>query len=496
MSHLNHETLWALGRVELNSSEAQAAQEHLAQCPECRASFQDVQLAQQVLVQLPEVSPMPEPLARRVGLRLADAADARAARRLTAWWPAFFTLRSLAAAGALVFLAAGVWFLAWRTPEATLSPIAAAPSPPSNQPEIVGKKLKVSIASAKKATVRRLEELAEGATVSTQRGGSVWMKLPDGSRAALTAASEVTLARLEEKRLTLDLARGSVALVVPHREDRLLVVRAGEVQVRDRGTRFLVSRQPGRTLVAVDEGMVEVETPKGSREVRANHAVAWSNGQLTELNWEPSPPAPPPPTSGPPPPVPEPTQTAGPQPEPEPESGARLVEETEAGEIDGEENAGEESEEEENEAEEGGPPPLEGVVQTPTEPLDSSSAPTDEGWAAYPSAPVQPKVPVRGSRERRFSLRNLERMLRELGTVISSGSRREAMAHQVTLTADANDCQYALILADRWLREPVTMAPNEPRLRRGVQLQQVRCLNHLGRVEEAETLRRQLEGPP
>ena len=220
-----------------------------------------------------------------------------------------------------MLLGAGAWFLGRPTPERASSPIAA-PTPVPIQPQAPTKKLKVTVASAKKATARRLEELAEGATVSTQRGGSVWMKLPDGSRAGLTAASEMTLATLEENRLTLDLAKGSLAMIVPHRENRILIVRAGELQVKDLGTRFLVSRQPGRTLVAVDEGSVEVETPTGTREVRANHAVAWTNGQLTELNWEASAPVAlqlHPASEAPLKVAPE------PEPEPEPESIARLV---------------------------------------------------------------------------------------------------------------------------------------------------------------------------
>jgi hypothetical protein len=122
----------------------------------------------------------------------------------------------------------------------------------------------------------------------------------------------------------------------------------------------------------------------------------------------------------------------------------------------------------------------------------------DEDWAAPPqkSAPPAPTTPRRmGSTkaERGFSLKNIERKLREVGTVITSPSGREAAARNVQLTADAGDCHHALRLADRWLSEPVTGALNEPQMRRNVQLQQVRCLNHLGRTQDAETILKMIQ---
>ncbi len=489
MSHLEHDTLWALSRSELTAAEAQAAKAHLTQCAECRVSFEDVQLAQSVLSVLPEAPPMPEQMARRVGASLAEAADAQAARNFTSWWQSLFTPRFLfAAALATVLVIAGAWMLASVNAPEPSSPIATptpalTPSPlpaPQVNPRPAARKLTATVASAKKSTASKSQVLAEGSTVSTQSGGSVWMKLPDGSRAGLTAASEVKLATLEEKQLTLELNKGSLAMVVPHRLDRVVTVRAGDLEVKDLGTRFLVSRDQHRTLVAVEEGKVEVKTPNGTREVTANHAVTWSGGQLVELPWEASAPAAPLPMA---------VALDAPQPEVVPEgqpnSIARLSDEEEEDDTS--------------------PPPPEEVQDEP-ELLQPDRTPmaADEQWEGLPpntprpqplgyTPPVVPPRRAVTATERGFSLKNLERKLREVGSAITSSSQREAGVRNIAKAADAGDCLFALQLADRWLSEPVTRSLSEPTLRRNVRLQQVRCLNHLGRKDDAAALLKMID---
>ncbi len=478
MSHLAADILWGLARQELTAEEQAQARAHLEGCTECQASFADVSLATGLLSVLPEAPPMPEAMARRVGQSLADAADAKAAVRFTSWWQSLFTPRFvLAAALGVVLVTVGAWWAAGVREVPAPTPIALpTPAPlPSPVPEVKPpeltpappvKKLSVTVASAKKSTTQKAQVLAEGSTISTQSGGSVWLKLPDGSRAGLTSSSEVTLATLEEKTLTLDIAKGSLALVVPHREDRLLTVRAGEIEVLDLGTRFLVSREPNRTLVAVEEGVVSVKTPTGEREVRAGNAVSWSNGALTELAWEP------------------PTAVAPvvQAPTPEKESVARL---------------GDDEEDEDD-----GPPPpeeaREGVAAPDTTPVGA-----DEEWATPPppstNQPVRRGPPPRVMTvpsERGFSLKKIERKVRELGSRLTSPSTREAQVKDIAVSADAGDCKYALEQIDRWLKAPITKLAHEPQLRRSVKTQQIRCLNRLGRGEEASALERQLDPLP
>ncbi len=478
MSHLAHDLLWSLSRNELPEPERRAAQLHLDGCPDCRVALDDVKLAQGVLMDLPPVPAMPDAMARRVGQQLAEAADARAARQFTSWWQSLFTPRFvLGAAMAVALVITGAYLLATPTPApiALPSPTPTTPSPVP-APMAEKKKLSVTIASAKKSTATRKQVLSEGATVSTQVGGSVWMQLPDGSRAGLTGASEVTLATLDSKQLTLEVTKGSLAMVVPHREDRVLTVRAGDLEVKDLGTRFLVSREPSHTIVAVEEGVVEVKTPTGTRQVRAGHAVSWSQGQLSDLDWERSPP----PVQAA---LPSTPVDANPQ---APDSVARLAEE-----------------------DDDSPPPVdETPAPTPGQaellPPDQTPTAADEQWEGLPPKPApQQKLPpvsafapprtVVTSSERAFSLRNIERKLRELGTTITSPSAREARARNISLAADAGDCEHALRLADAWLSEPLTNASTEQAMRRNVQLQQVRCLNHLGRTQDANALQRILE---
>jgi hypothetical protein len=472
MSHVEHDTLWSLARGELSSAESAEAKTHLLQCPDCRVSYEDVQLATQVLRDLPEVPPMPEMMARRVGAELAEAADAQAARRFTSWWQSLFTPRFVfAAALGVLLVAVGAYVLAGVT-EPVPAPIALpTPAPAPTLPELPQKKLQVTVASASKSSTRAAQVLSEGSRVSTQTGGSVWMKLPDGSRAGLTSATDVKLTTLEPKTLALELEKGSLAMVVPHREDRLLVVRAGELTVKDLGTRFLVSRETNRTLVAVEEGEVEVSTPTGARVVKAGRAVSWSDAKLTELPWEATPPAPPVRASKPvEPSTPDiPTQVA-PVPEAHPESVARL--------------------DEEDDAADDSPPPEEFAAP------DQEPMVADEQWHQPPPAVQQPNhpppptalKPAVTSSERGFSLRKLERKLRELGVNISTPDRREAGARNIALTADAGDCKYALRLIDAWLAQPAVTTPKEVQLRGAVLRQQVRCLNHVGRVDEARQL--------
>lgn len=482
-AHLEHETLWSLAKNELDAAALATANQHLGACADCRVALEDIKLAQGVLFDLPPVPAMPEPMARRIGQSLAEAADARAAKSFTSWWQSLFSPRFMLAAAMAVVLTIGAAYLFSRettalepkrdepialpTPGLTPSPV---PLPAPNPAPVAKKKLQVTVASAKKATAAKKQLLDEGAVVSTQKGGSLWMQLPDGSRAGLTSASEVTLAKLERESLTLDVGKGSLALVVPHREDRVLTVRAGEIEVKDLGTRFLVSREPTLTVVAVEEGEVEVKSPAGTKVVKAGHAVTWREGKLAELDWEPTPPPQP--------------KAVAPQPQAVQTDGAV----TSIARLDEDDDDDATSAIDETPTS----PPQETVAQPPP---DRTVEPVDDQWAALPEQKKLPPISTFAppKKERGFSLRNLERKLREIGSVITTPNGREARAREVMSAADAGDCQYALKLADAWMSEPVTGLKTEASMRRGVQLQQVRCLNHLGRKDDAAALQKMID---
>ncbi len=456
MSHLSTDTLWSLARKQASAAEAAEAHAHLADCAECRVSLEDVLMATNVLATLPEPPPMPQALARRVGESLAEALDAQSARAFTSWWQQLFTPRFLlVSAAALALVVAGAW---WRAPSETTAPTPVPIAQPTPRPDpapipTTAAPTEAVVASARKASTEKTARLREGATVATQAGGQVWMKLPDGSRAGLTGGSEVKLASMQAHEVTLEVAKGSLAMVVPHREDRVLKVLAGEVEVKDLGTRFLVSRTTQRTLVAVEEGEVEVSTPGGRRDVKAGRAVSWANGKLTEFDWDPAPAAPV--RAAPPQPRPQPQPDAG---EPEaaaPESIARL-----GGEDDEALDVEDDEEDPEPEPEPAmSPPPL------PRSP---------------PTTVTKPK--------RGFSLQKLERKLRTLGARFTSPHAREAQVNNIGLSVEAGDCEYALVLAGKWLAAPTSRLKQEPELRRQVKRYQAHCLRAFGRDDEAAAI--------
>ncbi len=457
MNHLSHDALWSYARKEFTTAERAVVKVHLEECAECRATLEDVTVATSLLASLPEVPPMPQDLARRVGESLGSTLDPTAAKGFRNWWANLLTPRLVFACGFAALVAIGAAFTFTRDEAPQPAPVAEqvptpAPAPAPKLPEAAAP-LEATVASAKNSTTEKSAKLGEGSTVSTSAGGRVWMKLPDGSRAGLTGSSELKLSTLKAKEVTLDITRGSLAMVVPHREDRVLLVRAGDVTVRDLGTRFLVQIEEGRTMVAVDEGEVAVNTPAGERTIKAGRALSWSNGELTEVDWEPMPA-----------PAQQPVQPArvspAPAPQPEKESIAKLRDEEDEADL------------ETDDSDEFDAVPLPPQVAPPVNP-------------ALAPAPVPPNMKT-------FSLKKADRKLRWAGAKLSSRHAREAQVAYIVLSADAGDCEYVLSLADKWLRAPVTRLKNEPQLMRVVRTQEVRCLNALGRTNEATALQRQL----
>jgi ferric-dicitrate binding protein FerR (iron transport regulator) len=485
------ETLWAYAKRELPPAEMAQVQAELERSEEARAALADVEASLAVLSLLPEAPPMPEAMAKRVGAALAEKVDEEASRSFSSWWRAFFTPRFLIGVAAACALAFGAFELlrerpvdgagGGTTPLANVTPPAPLPTVPEVRPS---KPVKATVASARKAksgagALTKAQVLESGASVSTEAGGSLWLRLPDGTKAGLTGATDVQLARLEENALTLDLARGSVAMVVPHREDRLLTVRAGEVEVKDLGTRFLVSRELAKVVVAVEEGSVEVRTPKVTHVVTAGRAVAWHEGELDDYQWPSAAPSTPPPPPGTvkvepaTPPIAQPDPSTPPVAQPEDED-------VEPASVNPEE-------------EWAAPPP--GIASAPVNvppPPPPVDAPPDQVVTVQPPSGQPAGQPAR--RQRRglgFSLKSIEENLRELERqahvpfVPIGSSSRELQARTVMRLADVGNCELALEQADRWLSEPAGDAVEEAPLRRMVLQQKVRCLNHLGRTAEA-----------
>lgn len=486
------ETLWAYAKRELPADEMAQVKAELERSEAARLALADVEASLAVLSLLPDAPPMPDAMAKRVGAALAEKVDEEASRSFASWWRALFSPRLLVGVAAACALALGAFLLFGDRPAdgagGGTGPIAnvAPPALPTlpDVPARLPRPVKATVASVRKAksggaALAKAQVLETGATVSTEAGGSLWLKLPDGTKAGLTGATDVQLARLDEDALTFDLTRGSVAMVVPHREDRLLTVRAGEVEVKDLGTRFLVSREVAKVVVAVEEGSVEVRTPKATHVVTAGRAVAWHEGELDDYRWPSAAPSTPPPPPG--------TKV---EPATPPIENRPSVAEVEVDEGDVEPASAN------PEDEWAAPPP--GIANSKVNeppPPPPVNAPPDQ------VVTVQPPPPPR--RERRgagFSLKTIEENLRELERqahvpfVPVGSTSRELQARTVMRLADVGNCELALEQADRWLTAPAGDAVEEAPLRRMVLQQKVRCLNHLGRGAEALEVQRLL-GP-
>jgi hypothetical protein len=418
---------------------------------------------------------MPAAMARRVGSALEAAAQAQEARRFRSWWqrlwaPPLVVGLALAAA-LLLFLGRAPSAIEPAPPPGVLAQGPVEPAPPllpHVQPPRVAHAATVSVTSdghSAGGVLQRAQALSEGSVVSTGRAGSLWLSLHDGSRAGLTAGTEATLAELDDEAITLDLAKGSLAMVVPHRADRVLSVRAGDLQVTDLGTRFVVSRDAARVMVAVEEGQVEVQVPGRTERLTAGHAASWAHGTFELLSWE----------------LP---RTLRPVEAPT-RSPSRLAEEDASVPV---------------------------VEEAPVHhPRDEA----DEAWVQPPAAlttgptasPAQPVQPPPGevapsplpARDDPFGLATLEKRLNEMRRAITSpfpfsGSMRATRAREIAQLADAGDCEGVLLRVEAWLRDPPSLAGEEPSLHRSVLTQKFRCLTRLGRTAEAEAVRAELDG--
>jgi transmembrane sensor len=141
------------------------------------------------------------------------------------------------------------------------------------------------------------------AVYETARGERRTVTLPDGSTVTLSGDTQV-LARLDDDRRDLTLARGEAAFRVVHNAARPFTIEVGDRQVRDLGTQFDVRRGPADVAVTVRQGLVQVgPAPGGSGDtvdigagrrlthqdgeagskvetVAADESFAWTSGRL------------------------------------------------------------------------------------------------------------------------------------------------------------------------------------------------------------------------
>jgi transmembrane sensor len=111
------------------------------------------------------------------------------------------------------------------------------------------------------------------------------IQLADGTRMDLNTDSAVKV-QITPWRRDVELLRGEVYFQVAHDNKRPFQVKAGRGLIQDIGTAFEVYRQPGKTLVAVQEGIVDVAT-KERRRLTANQQLAYTdNGEFLSLEQQ------------------------------------------------------------------------------------------------------------------------------------------------------------------------------------------------------------------
>ncbi|MBL8952825.1 MAG: FecR domain-containing protein [Myxococcaceae bacterium] len=508
-AHLSSDALWDAAKGELVGEDYA----HLQLCPDCREQLENIKLAQGVLVEPPPPPPLSDASAKRIGdvLRKAAEEQARSSLWWASWWPFNWSptwVLAPVAAALLAFVAYRVTGPIGATPGETPSPIAKrdepvrdAPGPtPPPMPEaprpLPVKKVLASVKRTKgaksgDAVLKKAQSLSEGSTVATAKGGELLMALPDGSQIALASASQVQLAKLEDKAVALDVDKGTLKVVARHDSTRELRVRAGDLEVFDVGTEFIVSREGDSTLVAVEEGEVEVKAAGETVPLKAGQAVQYRGGKLERQQWA--------------------TAEELPKPRPRPVAVAQApVAPTKKATV-------EETPDIPSEPQKATPPapapvPAPEEQPKPAEP-DTVSQPdewsTPENLRDAPVAPpppppvpapepkqqaptAQPEMaPPSEAEEDNSVLGQLSRTINKVGNAFKQASRGERALHVKALT-DALRCNDAIAEADRWLGEAVPKGESF-NLRRGVLSSKKRCLDYLGRSAEAAAVQRDLD---
>jgi len=255
VEHVELDRLFALTRDELGDAEARELREHMASCDTCAQSLKRV-LASQPFFAVPAVPALGDARWKAIDEKVMEAAAREMARPGAVRW-----LRSLWDAPFFKPV------LGFAVTAAVLLVVFAGPRQP-----VEPTPLPVALASAHEASVLSTIEseteqgafstgnkLAAGTRISTRKEGETWLKLPDGSKLGVLAASRATLETLSPLAVKVALDEGTVAVTADFQPQRQLEIVAGRLTVRAVGTRFMVMRDGLTSGVAVEEGVVEAE---------------------------------------------------------------------------------------------------------------------------------------------------------------------------------------------------------------------------------------------
>jgi transmembrane sensor len=116
-------------------------------------------------------------------------------------------------------------------------------------------------------------------TYQVAKGEQQTIKLADGSSLELNTDTAIRVT-INPWRREVELLHGEAYFQVAHDNKRHFRVKAGRGIITDIGTAFEVYRQPGKVLVAVQEGIVDIQT-KEMRRLTAHQQIAYTdNGEF------------------------------------------------------------------------------------------------------------------------------------------------------------------------------------------------------------------------
>ncbi len=122
-------------------------------------------------------------------------------------------------------------------------------------------------------------------TYIAEKGGRQTINLADGSSIELNTESEVRV-HFNRWRRNVEMIKGEAFFTVAHDAGRPFEVRAGSGRIRDIGTAFEVYIKPEQVIVAVQEGIVEVQASEKC-ELTAGQQLAFNNsGEFKTLQTQ------------------------------------------------------------------------------------------------------------------------------------------------------------------------------------------------------------------
>ncbi len=252
--------LWEYASHELDAEESALLEHHLDECYDCKEKLLEVRTAHQLLADAKDAKPRLD--WEKIDAGIASVVEAKLAARARTSRLQWVGLAA-AVAGTAIALA-GYFF--WPHPEAAVEAkavVQVAPAELHPAGSHVEAAFRLTRVGARDEAANQGDPLAPGDVLRTDAGGHGFFHLADQSRVRLGAQSELTLMRASADEVSLGLERGRVAVRASHRPRKGFVVRAGGLEVRVIGTVFEVDHTGRAVVVAVAEGRVEVEPPRG-----------------------------------------------------------------------------------------------------------------------------------------------------------------------------------------------------------------------------------------